>query len=118
MLYKYTDLRYLAILTMIGNRIYDIANLCFLDSNNKEIVVYDNITNYYDEESAGIEYFTKEEEPMLDDDAVLISTDDESPIYRFENDYITEEKKEDLTSYFIKEARQAKLVLDPKSKLN
>lgn len=117
-LYKFTGLRYIGILTLVGNRVYDIANRCFLDPNSCEIVIYDNLANYYDNDQAGVEYYTQEEDPRLEEASVLISIDDEKPIYKFENDYIDQVKSEDLTSFFKKEACQRRLVLDPNELYN
>ena len=101
--YSLMQVRYLAILTMIDDNVYDIGNPGFLDLNKNKIIHFDNFTTLYNESNARIRYFTKEEEPQLKEKTVLIDVDDESIIRKYEKEHINQIESEDLTNDFFNE---------------
>lgn len=96
-------LRHLALLTPIDDEFYDIANSEFVDLKRNKIIHYDNLTLLYNDSNARIKYFTKEEEPQLPHNMVLLDIDDESIIKGYEDKYINQEDSEDFTKQFIDE---------------
>lgn len=104
-IYILSKIRYIAILTMINDDVYDIGNAKFEDLRRNKIIHYDNLANYYDEKNARIRFFTPEEEPQLQQKTVLLDVDDESIIRAYENKHITQEESEDLSSQFLTEVK-------------
>ena len=104
-IYSLSKIRYIAILTMINDDVYDIGNAKFEDLRRNKIIHYDNLANYYDEKNARIRFFTPEEEPQLQQKTVLLDVDDESIIRAYENKHITQEESEDLSSQFLTEVK-------------
>ena len=102
-IFSLAQVRYLAILTMIDDNVYDIANTKFLDLRRKKIIHFDNFTSLYDESNARVRCYTPDEEPRLKQKTVLIDVDDVSIIQAYENAYISQEGSEDLTSDFFNE---------------
>ena len=47
MVYSLAQVRYIAVLTIINDDVYDIANSEFVDLKRNKIVHYDNFVNYY-----------------------------------------------------------------------
>lgn len=102
LLFSVAQVRHLAILTMIGDDVYNIANGKFEDLKRNKIIHFDNLTSLYSENNARVKLFTPKEEPQLTQNTVLIDIDDESIIYNYEKAYIHQEESEDLTSEFLK----------------
>ncbi len=102
LLFSVAQVRHLAILTMIGDDVYNIANAKFEDLKRNKIIRFDNLTSLYNEKNARVKYFTPKEEPQLTQNTVLIDVDDESIIHNYENKYINQEESEDLTFDFFK----------------
>ncbi len=102
-IFSLAQVRYLAILTMIDDNVYDIANTKFLDLRRKKIIHFDNFTSLYNESNARVRCYTPDEEPRLKQKTVLIDVDDVSIIQAYENAYISQEGSEDLTSDFFNE---------------
>lgn len=102
-IFSLAQVRYLAILTMIDDNVYDIANTKFLDLRRKKIIHFDNFTSLYNESNARVRCYTPDEEPRLKQKTVLIDVDDVSIIQAYENAYISQEESEDLTSDFFNE---------------
>lgn len=106
LVYSLAQIRHMAILTTIGDDIYDIGSAKFEDLKRNKIIHYDNLTNYYNETNARIKIFTPEEEPQLQQKTVLVDVDDESIIQAYENIHIYQEESEDLTNSFFDETRK------------
>lgn len=104
-MYSLAQVRHLAILTMIGDDVYDIGSAKFEDLKRNKIIHFDNLTTLYDESNARVRYFTPEEEPQLTQRTVLVDVDDESIIQAYENAHIHQEESEDLTSNFFIEVK-------------
>lgn len=104
-MYSIAQIRHTAILTMIGNDVYDIANARFENLKRNKIIHFDNLTNYYNENNARIRIFTPNEEPQLMQNTALLDVDDESIVQIYENNYIQQEESKDLTSEFLIEAK-------------
>ena len=104
-MFSLAQVRYLAILTMIDNDVYDIGSAKFENLKRNKIVHFDNLTTLYNESNARVKYFTPEEEPQLTQRTVLVDIDDESIIQAYENEHIHQEKSEDLTSDFFTEVK-------------
>ena len=102
LLFSVAQVRHLAILTMIGDDTYNIANGKFEDLKRNKVIRFDNLTSLYSKNNARVKLFTPEEEPQLTQNTVLIDIDDESIIYNYEKAYIHQEESEDLTSEFLK----------------
>ena len=104
------NVRRLAILTIIGDEVYDVGSAIFENLQRNKIIHYDNLTEYYNESNARVRYFTPDEEPRLKQETVLLDTDlldtdEKSIIYEYANSYTTQESSEDLTDKFLSEAR-------------
>ena len=106
LVYSLAQIRHMAILTTIGDDVYDIGSAKFEDLKRNKIIHYDNLTNYYNETNARIKIFTPEEEPQLQQKTVLVDVDDESIIQAYENSHIYQEESEDLTNSFFDETRK------------
>ena len=78
LLFSVAQVRHLAILTMIGDDVYNIANAKFEDLKRNKIIRFDNLTSLYNEKNARVKYFTPKEEPQLTQNTVLIDVEDES----------------------------------------
>ena len=100
-MYSLAQVRHLAILTMVDDDVYDIANAKFENLKRNKIIHFDNLTTFYNESNARVRYFTPEEEPQLTKRTVLVDVDDESIIQTYENAHIHQEESEDLTSDFF-----------------
>ena len=104
-MYNLAQVRHLAVLTMIGDDVYNIGSAKFEDLKRNKIIHFDNLTNFYDESNARVRYFTPEEEPQLTQRTVLLDIDDESIVQSYENAHIHQETSEDLTSDFFTEVK-------------
>ena len=104
-MYSLAQVRHLAVLTMIGDDVYNIGSAKFEDLKRNKIIHFDNLTNFYDESNARVRYFTPEEEPQLTQRTVLLDIDDESIVQSYENAHIHQETSEDLTSDFFTEVK-------------
>ena len=104
-MYSLAQVRHLAVLTMIGDDVYNIGSAKFEDLKRNKIIHFDNLTNFYDESNARVRYFTPEEEPQLTQRTVLLDIDDESIVQSYENAHIHQETSEDLTSDFFAEVK-------------
>ena len=104
-MYNLAQVRHLAVLTMIGDDVYNIGSAKFEDLKRNKIIHFDNLTNFYDESNARVRYFTPEEEPQLTQRTVLLDIDDESIVQSYENAHIHQETSEDLTSDFFAEVK-------------
>ena len=104
-MYSLAQVRHLAVLTMIGDDVYNIGSAKFEDLKRNKIIRFDNLTTLYDESNARVRYFTPEEEPQLTQRTVLVDVDDESIIQTYENAHIHQEESEDLTSDFFTEVK-------------
>ncbi len=104
-MYSLSQVRHLAILTMIGDDVYNIGSAEFEDLKVNKIIHFDNLTTLYDESNARIRYFTKEEDERLIEKTVLVDVDDESIIQEYENEHIYQEENEDLTSEFLSQVK-------------
>lgn len=113
-IYSLAQVRYLAILTMIDDNVYDIGSAKFEDLTRNKIVHFDNLTTIYNETNARIRYFTPEEEPQISKKTVLLDVDDESIIQAYEKTYIHQEESEDLTSAFFNEFKEKPYTLKRK----
>ena len=105
LVYSLAQIRHMAILTTIGDDVYDIGSAKFEDLKRNKIIHYDNLTNYYNETNARIKLFTKEEEPLLTQDTALLDVDDESIALAYENSHIRQEESKDLTNSFFAEVK-------------
>ena len=104
-MYSLAQVRHLAVLTMIGDDVYNIGSAKFEDLKRNKIIHFDNLTTLYNESNARVRYFTPEEEPQLTQRTVLVDVDDESIIQAYENEHIHQEESEDLTSDFFTEVK-------------
>lgn len=102
-MYSLAQIRHLAILTMVDDVVYDIANVKFVDLKRNKIIHFDNLTTLYNESNARVRCFTPEEEPQLTQRTVLLDVDDASIFQAYENAYIHQKESEDLTSDFFTE---------------
>ena len=105
MYYSLGQIRQTTILTIIGDKVYNIGNAEFVDLKRFKIIHFDNFTNYYDETNAKIRIFTPEEEPQIKQPTALVDVDDESIVSAYEIAHINQEKSEDLTSNFFAEVK-------------
>lgn len=110
-MYSMGQIRYLAILTMINDNIYNIGNAKFENIKRNKIIQYDKLTNYYNEESARLKLFTPDEEQQLVQNTVLLDIDDESIIFAYEKAHIHQKESEDLSNNFINEFNNKKKIL-------
>ena len=103
LIYSIASLRHMAILTIIGDKIYDIVNTEFLDLKRNKIVHYDNFANYYNETNARVRFFTEEERQQLQlkPQTVGMDVDDQSIIYEYEKTHINQKENKDLTRDFF-----------------
>ena len=115
MVYSLSQIRHIALLTMIDGEIYDIANVEFVDLQRNKIVHYDNFAKYYDKNNSRIKCFTPEEVPLLQQKTVLVDVDDESIIQTYEKEHINQAESEDLTSNFYAEVNGKSYRLSRKS---
>ena len=104
-MYNLAQVRHLAVLTMIGDDVYNIGSAKFEDLKRNKIIHFENLTTFYDESNARVRYFTPEEEPQLTQRTVLLDIDDESMVQSYENAHIHQEESEDLTSSFFIEVK-------------
>ncbi len=104
-MYSLAQVRYLTILTMIDDDVYDIGSTRFEDFKRNKIIHFDNLTTLYDESNARVRYATPEEDPSLKKRTVLVDLDDESIFYAYKNKYIHQEESEDLTKDFLTEVK-------------
>lgn len=104
-MYNLAQVRHLAVLTMIGDDVYNIGSAKFEDLKRNKIIHFENLTTFYDESNARVRYFTPEEEPQLTQRTVLLDIDDESMVQSYENAHIHQEISEDLTSDFFTEVK-------------
>ena len=104
-IYSLARIRQVAILTVIGDEVYDLASREFINLKRRKIVHYDNFTNYYDETNARVKIFTPEEEPSLTEDTAAIDVDEVIGYQKYENDHIEQKEREDLTAKFLAEAK-------------
>lgn len=110
-MYSMGQIRYLAILTMINDNVYNIGNAKFENLDRNKIVHYDKLTNYYNEENARLKLFTPDEEQQLVQNTVLLDIDDESIIFAYEKAHIHQKESEDLSNNFINEFNNKKKIL-------
>lgn len=110
-MYSMGQIRYLAILTMINDNVYNIGNAKFENLDRNKIVHYDKLTNYYNEENARLKLFTPDEEQQLVQNTVLLDLDDESIIFEYEKKHIHQKESEDLSNNFINEFNNKKKIL-------
>lgn len=103
--FSMAQIRNLAILTIIDNNVYDIANTKFIDLKRNKIICYDNLTNYYNEKNARIKVFTKNEINELKSDTALLDIDDVSIINSYEKSHLNQKNSDDLTANFISETK-------------
>ncbi len=115
-IYSLVLIRQVAILTVIGDEVYDVANSQFINFKRRKIVHYDNFTNYYDETNARVKIFTPEEQPLLTEDTALIDVDETVGYQKYENDHIEQEETEDLTAKFLAEAKDKNIIFFPRPK--
>ncbi len=92
--------RRMAVLTMIGDDIYNIGMPSFLDLDKEKIIRFDNVTKYYDESNARVRLFTPEEEPAIKEPEMLIDLDDETIAREYEKN-VDQKSRDDLTLDFI-----------------
>ena len=104
-LYSVSTIRYSALITMINDRIYDIANREFLDIKRNKIIHYENMINYYDSEMAATRLVTPKQEPRLKKPTVLVDVMDITPFKEYEKTHINQEENEDLTISYINEVK-------------
>ena len=116
MLFSFAQVRHVALLTMIDDNIYDIANSEFLNIKRNKIIHYDNFTNYYNENNSRLKLFTVEEEPKLKENSVLMDIDSEDRILLYEKNYVHQEKNDDLTNLFFREFNSEPLVFKKEKK--
>ena len=102
-IYSFAQIRHMAVITVINDKVYDVINNEFVDLKRNKIVHYDNITNYYNEDNARIKYFTPEEEPQLKEKTVGLYVEDESIVQKYETDHINQKLKKDITYDFFKD---------------
>ena len=105
-LFSVSRIRNTAILTMIDDEIYDIANTKFINLKRNKIINYDNLTNYYSDKNARVKIFTKEEVPGLNENTALIDVDNEKIIYAYEIMHINQNENDDLSNKFFKEIKE------------
>ena len=113
-MYSLAQVRHMAILTIIGDDVYDIGSAKFEDLKREKIIHYDNLENYYNETNARIRFFTPEEEPQLQQKTVLIDVDDESIVQAYEIAHIDQEESKDLTNSFFDEIKRKPYTLKRK----
>ena len=113
-MYSLAQVRHMAILTIIGDDVYDIGSAKFEDLKREKIIHYDNLANYYNETNARIRFFTPEEEPQLQQRTVLIDVDDESIVQAYEIAHIDQEESKDLTNSFFDEVKRKPYTLKRK----
>ena len=104
-MYSLAKVRYLAILTVIDDDVYDIANRKFENLKRNKIVHFDNLTSLYNETNARIRYFTPEEASQLTQRTVMIDVDDISLVQTYEDTHVYQEESEDLTGNFFDEIK-------------
>jgi len=110
-LYGLSQIRYMAILTMIDGEVYDAVNSKFISLNRNKIIHFDKLTNYYNENNARVKIFTPQEAPQLKYARALIDVDDESIVQTYEKDHINQEESLDLTSNFFIEFKEKNHIL-------
>ena len=113
-LFSVSQIRNSAILTIIDDQIYDIANIKFIDLNRNKIIHYDNLSNYYTNKNARVKIFSKEEIPGLNENTALIDVDSEENIHSYENSYMKQNENDDLTDKFLVEVKGKPYILKKK----
>lgn len=97
--------RYVAILTLIDDEVYDIGGNEFLDLKSKKIIHYDNFTNYYNELNSRVVIFTPQDEKQLKENTALMDVDDLSILQAYENKHVHQEESDDLTNQFLEQVK-------------
>lgn len=105
-IYSFAQIRYVAILTMVDDEVYNIGEAKYFDLKRNKIIRYDNMTSFYDESNARVRYFTPEEVPGLSKKTLLMDVDDESIYQAYETKYVNQKENDDLSGEFIKEFRK------------
>ncbi len=105
LIFSLAEIRYMSILTMIGDEVYNICSTQFEDLKSFKIIHYDNFTNYYNESNARIKVFTPKEEPRLNQNTVSIDIADDKALMTYQNNHIKQEESEDLTFKFLSEVQ-------------
>lgn len=107
LLYSFCKIRYSAVITLIDDDIYDIANREFVDIKNYKIINYCNMINYYDGEMAALILVNPNQEPKLNlkHPTVLINTINNTPFNEYVKTYVNQDKDKDLTASYIREVR-------------
>ncbi len=100
-----SQVRHVAILTLIDDEVYDVGGAKFVDLKRNKIINYDNFTKYYNKTNARVRIFTPREEPQIKENTALIDVDDLSNYQSYENMHIHQEQSDDLTSQFLGEIK-------------
>lgn len=107
-LFGFAQIREIAIITMIDNRIYNLIGREFIDIHKNKIIDYENVTNTCDESMARIVIARPEDEPSINEDTACFYIEDEYgyiyDIYR--KVHGNQSLNDDLTSDFVKENQE------------
>ncbi len=103
LIYSFSQIRYLAILTMIDDDVYNIANAKYENLKRNKIICFDNLTKFFNDSNARVKIFTPEDAPQLTQNLALLDVDDASIIQKYEDDHIKQKESEDLTTEFFSE---------------
>lgn len=104
-LYSIAEVRYLALLTVIGDDVYNACHAKFVDLKRDKIIRFDNLTDFYNETNSRLKYFTPEEDIRLTEKTVLFDVDDTSNFEFYNRKYIQQKENEDLTKDFLNEVK-------------
>ena len=97
--------RRMAILTMVDDEVYNVCRPGFIDLSKEKIIRFDKVTDYYKEDEIEFRIFTKEEDPDLEQDEVLMGFYDETAVCEYEKNNIQQNESEDLTLDFLIDAK-------------
>ena len=101
---SFINIRRAAILTMIGDDIYNIGLPSFIDLDREKIIRFDNVTKFVNESNARIKMSSPEETLELGGPELLFDLDDEDIFWDYEKN-VNQEKSDDLTLDFIADAK-------------
>ena len=97
--------RYLGIVTVIDNDVFDIGTQEFVDLDKSKIVHFDNLKTFFDDSTARLTCVTQEELPALNGDTVLLEVTDDSIIPLYEAIYVLQPEDDDVTEDLIKASK-------------
>ncbi len=111
LLFSFSRIRHIAVLTIVGDEAYDIIANDFEDLKRNKIVRYNKVTDLYNESNARVRYYEAGEEPGITKKCTLLDVDDPSLIDDYCDKYLNKDEENDLTYDFFYENLGKKFTL-------